>query len=79
MKLYLLALIAAGTEAVKLTTHQKTTMRGQIDAEGWGNLWNWGSNALNWLGDQVDDASQAFSDVVDTVKSGDIMGAISDA
>ena len=50
-----------------------------IDAKGWGNLWSWASDAANWLGDQVDDGMAAFNDVMDSVKSGDIMGAVTDA
>ena len=34
---------------------------------------------MNWIGDQVDDATAAAKSVMDSVSSGDIMGAIGDA
>ena len=53
--------------------------KGMIDSKGWGNLWDWGQNAVNWLGDQVEDATDAIGDVLESVTDGDIMGALADA
>ena len=83
MKFYLLATLAVSTEAVKLSHKVEHTVEHKnkilSEEEGWDKLFEWGKNAADWLGDQVEDATAAYNDIMEDVNSGDIMGAIQSA